>query len=125
METYELTELLKKMFKLTNTLFYWGNNKLTIIDRQSICNRYLNNFFKKIELAEYVYSYLEVIQYKIDMSSSEYIALLTEYAEKKIKKIDELPENLLIKFYVDESTLIDKFRSGNMKEFLKWVYSPI
>lgn len=121
----ELKELLNRMFKLTNTLFYWENDKITIIDHQTICNTFLNKFFKKIDSVEYVYRYLEIMQYKIDMTSDEYFALLTEYADKKIKNVDELEDNLLIKFYVDESTMIDKFRAGNMKEFLKWVYSPI
>lgn len=125
-EDIDLTMLLKKIFKLTNTLFYWDNMKLTFINRQNVCDNFLSKFLKRIAVAEYIYMYLEMIQHKIEMDNREYELLLTEYTEKKIKKNeDDYKETFLIKFYVDETVLIDKFNSGNMKDFLKWIYSPI
>lgn len=125
-EDEELKILLKKIFKLTDVLFYWRNEKLDFRNRQNICDTFLNKFLKRVDNAEFIYTYLEMIQNKILMAPTEYELLLTEYTKKKIKNNDvKNEESFLIKFYVDESILIEKFESGDMKEFLKWLHSPV
>jgi hypothetical protein len=120
----ELKNILKQLFKLTNTLFYWENEKINFAHRYRICNIYLFNFFKKLDVAVQIYSYLEIMQHKISMDFNEYELLLKEYINKKIKSAPDI-ESGFIKFYVEETLCIEKFRSGNMKDFLNWVYSPI
>jgi hypothetical protein len=121
----ELHKILSNAFKFINILFYWKNEKLTFLNRQAVCNIFINKLIKKLDNLETVYSYLEMIQHKIYMDYDQYCLLLTELCEKKMKKQDRIVCNdmFLMKFYIEETMLLDKFNSGNMKEFVKWLYS--
>jgi hypothetical protein len=125
----ELNDTLGKIFKLINTLFYWDNKNIGFSNRLAICHSYLSKFLKKLDIIETLCIYLEMLQYKISMDFLTYESLLTELADKKIRKkddsINDWSEFILIKFYIDESTLIEKFESGNMKDFVKWLCAPI
>jgi len=126
MDDEELHKILSNAFKLINVLFYWKNENLTFLNRQAICNTFVNKLLiKKSDNLETVYSYLEMIQHKIYMDYDQYCLLLTELCEKKMKKQDRMVCNevFLMKFYIEETMLLDKFNSGNMKDLVKWLYS--
>ena len=104
-----------------------------------MCITNLNNFIinnnlvissKKIDRFDLVLSYLEIIQQKIKMDFFKYDCLLRELSAniskmKKTKNIflDESEKNelFLMKFYVDESVFFEKFETGDMAEFIKWL----
>jgi hypothetical protein len=115
---------LLKIFKLINILMYWNNKEVTFLNRKTLCQSFLFKFLKKLDNVEIIYTYLEILQRKIVMNYSSYEKLLIELSEKKLKKNngDNL-EKFLFKFYIDESILLEKFESGNMKDFVKWLYS--
>jgi hypothetical protein len=125
MDEENLHNMLSNAFKLTNVLLYWKNKTFTFLNRQAICKTFLNKLIKKNDNLEIIYSHLEMIQHKICMNYHGYCLLLTELCEKKIKRQDPTDYNdiFLIKFYIEETMLLDKFNSGNMKEFVKWLYS--
>jgi len=130
----ECQNLFLKISKIINTLFFWENTLFDFNDRVELCNQYLYHFLIHIENMDLTVSYLEFIQQKMHVPFSIYKNLLNEIIEKTddkkrahkiLSKDTELNECFLIKFYVEEPVFREKFESGNMKEFVRWLYAPI
>jgi len=122
----EWRENLLKIMKAINILFHWDNAKINFHQRQSLSNKYLLQFIHNINKATPILKFIEIIQEKTDMSFVVYENLLSELL-KKIEssnaKNDTLTnDSALLKFYIEESTFREKFETGNMKDFVKWLY---
>jgi hypothetical protein len=128
----EYQEVFLKISKLTNLLLDWKNENLEFHHRIQICNLYLIRFLKKIDTMTSTIEYLEILQTKMNMSYDKYEELLKEILEKNEKSkrfrsnsfLSELDRNeyFLMKFYIEEPILREKFDDGNMKEFVRWMY---
>jgi len=129
----EYQNLFARISKLSNILFDWQNECIEFSHRLSICNEYLSRFLKQIDFMTSTTEYLEILQTKMSMNYEKYENLLKEILEKKEKvkrpRADSFfsetdrNEYFLMKFYIEEPILIEKFDNGNnMKEFVKWMY---
>lgn len=129
----EYQNLFVRISKLSNILFDWQNECIEFSHRLSICNEYLSRFLKQIDFMTSTTEYLEILQTKMSMNYEKYENLLKEILEKKEKvkrpRADSFfsetdrNEYFLMKFYIEEPILIEKFDNGNnMKEFVKWMY---
>lgn len=127
---HELNDIFHKILKMVNTLFYWTNAKINFETRHHICNFFLSPFLHLTNL-DLTQTNLELIQPQIEMSSQDYEMLLTEIlninTSNKVKKRTwtdiEKQEYILVKFYMNQDTLLEKFETNNMSEFVKWVYT--
>jgi hypothetical protein len=138
----ELKHLFMRLLKISNIIFHWTNMSITFENRKQIYENHFYHFSnflinnnlvissKKIDRFDLVLSYLEIIQQKIKMDFSKYDSLLRELSANmsKMKKtknvfLDESEKNelFLIKFYVEESVFFEKFETGDMEEFIKWL----
>ena len=126
--------LLLKMSTIINTIFHWKNVDFTFNDRRKICDKYLIHFLKKMEYMDVAMSYMEVILQKFEIGYEQYTCLLNEFLERNYRSVkgknisiseSEKNEIFLIKFYIEDSILREKFENGDLKEFVKWLYLPI
>jgi len=119
--------LLLKMTKMTNILFHWENTNINFRDRHHIASTYLFKFLTKIDIFDNTVRYLELTQEKMEMNSAIYESLLKELLKKiefKRTKLETVNNDfLLTKFYIEEHIGREKFDSGDMKEFVRWLYS--
>jgi hypothetical protein len=125
--------ILSKLSKLSNILFYWENINLDFDKRIDICNNYLNRFLIRIDQMFSTIEYLEIIQKKININYETYEKLLKEILERKERIKRERSEtfssefdkneSFLVKFCLEENILHEKLNIGNMKDFVKWLYS--
>lgn len=129
----EYHQLFLKVSKMVNILFNWQNENIDFKHRITICNQYLMRFLKRIDYMESTVDYLDVLQTKMNMNYENYENLLKEILEKKEKSrrprgnsfLTETDKNeyFLMKFYIEEPILREKFDDGNnMKEFVRWMY---
>lgn len=125
----ELKTLFNNISNFTKTLFFWENNNITFENRIYICDNYLHRYLHKIEALELITSYLDIIQQKMNMDYVKYEELLKEILVKieKTKKQniinnEDKNEYFLLKFYVEEQTLHEKFHEGTTKELVKWLF---
>jgi hypothetical protein len=120
-------DLLTKMNKMMNVLFFWENTTICFQERYSFSNNYLFRFLNNIDNMDTTLKYLEIIQEKMNMNYQYYELLLKELLiklESKRKKIDAISnEFILTKFYIDEHICREKFDNGNMREFVNWLYN--
>lgn len=119
-----LQNMLKTISKIMNILFYWENNQITFYERKELCN-YLDFFMKKCFSTPHIIIFLEILQKKTTIKQSEYILLLKELIEmneKKIKKICDINEWTLNKFYIQKNEFEDKINENNIKGLVKWVF---
>ena len=125
----ELRNLLLKITKMINVVFYWENTNIEFHERISISSKYLFRFLNNIDVFDSSIQYLEIIQEKMEMDYLVYDELLKELLKKiestrKKIGITGLDNNdyILMKFYIEEPVCREKFENGNMKEFVKWLY---
>lgn len=119
-----LQNMLKTISKIMNILFYWENNQITFYERKELCN-YLDFFMKKCFSTPHIIIFLEILQKKTTIKQSEYILLLKELIEmneKKIKKICDINEWTLNKFYIQKNEFEDIIHEKNIKRLVKWVF---
>lgn len=119
-----LQNMLKTISKIMNILFYWENNQITFYERKELCN-YLDFFMKKCFSVPHIINFLEILQKKTTIKQSEYILLLKELIElneKKIKKICDINEWTLNKFYIQKNEFEDIIHEKNIKRLVKWVF---
>lgn len=119
-----LQNMLKTISKIMNILFYWENNQITFYERKELCN-YLDSFMKKCFSTPHIIIFLEILQKKTTIKQSEYILLLKELIEmneKKIKKICDINEWTLNKFYIQKNEFEDIIHEKNIKRLVKWVF---
>jgi len=146
-EPEECKALFLRLSKLMDVLFYYSNNQLDFFNRKNICDHYLYRFLhhctflasrqthkdiKYLHHLDITLLYLEVIQQKINnMQYDKYQELLEELLEKnekqkrsiKKKPMDiTMSEDILFKFYAEDSLFKSKYDQGNMKEFVKWLF---
>ena len=127
----EWRPLFLKLFKMVNVLFYWENNHIHLSTRIELCNDYLLKILSNNDCINHVADFLDIIQQKKQFTVELYKQLLTEFIEKMDnKKInrDEITDNneqILIKLYLEETKLFEKLDTGNMKEFVRWLYLPV
>jgi hypothetical protein len=120
----ELSNILFKMFRLTNVLFDWDNQNICFTDRVMISQVYLNRCLTNIDCIDTISTHLDMIHQKLQINIETYKQLLTAILEKTDKKnTPNDNEHYLTKFIIDESIFISKFEDGNMKEFVQWLYS--
>lgn len=116
--------MLKKISKIMNTLFYWENTDFTFYERKELCN-YLDFFMKKCFSVPQIVQFLEILQKKITMKYPEYLLLLKELFdlnEKKMKKICDIDDWTLNKFYIQKNDFEDKINENNIKGLVKWCF---
>jgi len=122
----EIRQMLLKVTKMINILFYWDNYNIDFYQRYSIAGNYLHRFLHKIDNVSNSIQYLEVIQEKMEMDYSLYDQLLKELLKKmetnRIQSGMDASDFILTKFYIEEPLCREKFENGNMKEFVKWLY---
>jgi len=70
-----IQNMLKKISKIMNTLFYWENTEFTFYERKELCN-YLDFFMKKCFSVPQIVQFLEILQKKITMKYPEYLLLV-------------------------------------------------
>ena len=122
-----------KMSKITNTIFHWKSNELSFYDRKELCDNYLGGFLAKFENMDITVSYLEMIQQKCELSYIKYENLINEILEKNEKskrKIVDFTESdkneyFLVKFYIEEPVFREKIEGGDMKDLVRWLYTPV
>uniref|UniRef100_A0A6C0DUM7 Uncharacterized protein n=1 Tax=viral metagenome TaxID=1070528 RepID=A0A6C0DUM7_9ZZZZ len=123
----EIASLLQKCNNIIKILFFWDNNNITTENRMKICNEYLERYFKRIDTTNDIYIYLELIQQKSNMDFLKYFDLLHEFIYKlensrKYKTIcDDMRDECLLKFYIEEDTFHEKINQGQMKELVNWL----
>uniref|UniRef100_A0A6C0JEL0 Uncharacterized protein n=1 Tax=viral metagenome TaxID=1070528 RepID=A0A6C0JEL0_9ZZZZ len=122
----EWREILLKIMKLINLLFHWSNTRINFHERCILLNKYLLRFIYNIDKTNSLLQILEIVQEKTDMSFVVYDNLLSELL-KKIESVNSKNDTFsndsaLLKFYIEESTFQEKFETGNMKDFVKWLY---
>jgi len=147
----EVKTLFIELSFFVHVLFYWSNTSFLFKERKMICDIFLDKFInikylgtlqkqEKKEMSfslmntvqmEITVSYLEIIQQKTTMNYNTYYQLLNEIILKKEKQkkkksvfISEFDRNehLFMKFYNEKSVFLEKFESGNMTEFVNWLY---
>jgi hypothetical protein len=122
----EWRSILLKVIQVTNVLFYWENSNITFYERCELANNYLNRALQRIDTIDTTIKYLEIIQEKMNMEYTVYESLIAELLKKlettrsKIENYSN--ESVLTKFYLEEPACKDKFETGNMREFVKWLY---
>jgi hypothetical protein len=119
-----IQNILKKISKIMNTLFYWENTEFTFYERKELCN-YLDFFMKKCFSLPQIVQFLEILQKKITMKYPEYLLLLKELFdlnEKKMKKICDIDDWTLNKFYIQKNDFEDKINENNIKGLVKWCF---
>jgi hypothetical protein len=119
-----IKNILKKISKIMNTLFYWENTEFTFYERKELCN-YLDFFMKKCFSVPQIVQFLEILQKKITMKYPEYLLLLKELFdlnEKKMKKICDIDDWTLNKFYIQKNDFEDKINENNIKGLVKWCF---
>ena len=122
----EWRNILLKVTKMINVIFYWENINISFYERENISNTYLYRFLNKIDEIDNSLQYLEVIQEKLEMDYNVYDNLLKELIKKmetnRSKTGMDLNDFILTKFYLEEPQCREKFENGNMKEFVRWLY---
>jgi hypothetical protein len=129
----EWRRLFIKISKIMNTIFQWNNDKLEFFDRKELCDTYLARFLLRLEKMDVSISYLEIIQEKADLEYKQYGNLIKEILEKNEKskrKSHEWTESdkneyFLMKFYIEEPVFREKLEDGDMKELVRWLYTPV
>ena len=114
-----------------NEEIFWNNDLLMLNDRTDICNIFVLHGLLNIENMDVIVSYLEIIQQKILVTREPaiYKELLIEidkltnnkqkmYKNKYLLNADK--NDVLMKFYIDEQILIEKFDSS-IKEFVNYI----
>jgi hypothetical protein len=126
----DATDMLKRMLSIIHSLLHWENSSYTLVDRQDICDQFLERFcisaFRLGKNMEYTYSVVEMIQQKIEMGIEDYKNILVEILcriEKKRVPADSGMEKILQKFYVEDITLFEKFDRPSKQEFVQWLYA--
>jgi len=120
-------QILFKITDLMSVLFHWSNSSLTFFDRRDLCSKYLLRCLNKLDHVDNTLKYLEVIQEKMDMNYAVYDVLIAELLKKteptrSKSMILDLNDSILTKFYLEEIVCKEKFETGNMREFVKWLY---
>jgi len=127
----ECVKLVRDICTFTNRLLCWENTNITTDERICICQQYLppcKDFIKHIELSSI---YLDYIHDKTYIQYTIYCELLTEIntllkTPALITRVDENINNtLLVKFYLEEDMFYQKIKGNNMKEFARWLYTPV
>jgi hypothetical protein len=129
----EWRNLFVKILKIVNIVFHWKNANLDFHDRKEICENYLGRFLSKFENLDTTISYLEIIQQKCELDYKTYECLLKEILEKlekskrRMSDLDDFDKNeyFLIKFYVEEPVFREKLEGGDMKDLVRWLYTPV
>jgi len=121
-----LQEIMKKISKIMNSLFYWENNDFTFYERKELCN-YLDFFMKKCFSVPHIVHFLEILQKKIYIKYPEYLLLLKELFDLNEKKIKsycdiDIKDWTLNKFYIQKNDFEDKINENNIKGLVKWVF---
>jgi hypothetical protein len=119
-----LQNTLRSISKIMNIIFFWENSEITFYERKELCN-YLDLFMKKCFYIPHIINFLEILQKKTAMKQCEYILLLKELIdlnEKKIKKICDINEWTLNKFYIQKYEFEDKINENNIKGLVKWAF---
>jgi len=126
-------DLFSKMINIINVLLYWENTRLSFENRNYICETYLPIFLLNYENLDL--THIEIIQEKIKMDDVKYLELLKEVGEmltsvstkphkkKNALTQEEKTEQILTKFYMNETNIVEKFEKEEMSDFVKWVYS--
>jgi hypothetical protein len=123
----DIIDLLHKCNNVVKILFFWENPTITMENRMKICNEYLDRYFSRIDTSVDICVYLELIQQKTNMDFLKYFDLLHEIIYKlentrKYRTINEdLRDECLLKFYIEEDTFNEKINKGHMKEFVNWL----
>ena len=128
-EEFEIRDLFHNISKFTKILFFWDNINITFENRVKICDEYFHRFLCRSDAIENVQSHLEIIQQKISMNYEKYFDLLKEVLSliEKTKKIAikecDRDEWVLMKFYVEEKILFEKFNNDTTtKDLVKWLF---
>jgi hypothetical protein len=122
----KLQEIMKKISKIMNILFYWENTEFTFYERKELCN-YLDLFMIKCFSLPHIVSFLEILQKKITIKYPEYILLLKELIELNEKKRKsycdiDIKDWILNKFYIQKNVFEDKINDNNIKGLVKWCF---
>lgn len=131
-ENTNWTIVFPKILKFINVLLFWNNDLLILNDRTDICNIFLLHGLLNIENMDVIVSYLEIIQQKIlvNREPAIYKELLIEIIDKLSNNKQKMYKNkyllnadkndVLMKFYIDEQILIEKFDSS-IKDFVNYI----
>ena len=123
----DIIELLHKSNNIIKILFFWENQNITNENRMKICNEYLDRYFNRLDTSVDICTYLELIQQKTYMNFLKYFELLHEFIYKlensrKYKTIhQDIRDECLLKFYIEEDTFHEKMNNGHMKELVNWL----
>lgn len=129
----DVTNKMKRMLSIIHALLHWENLNYTLQDRQEICDMFLERFcnaaFRLGGNMDFTYSALEMIQQKIEMSMDDYKNVLAEILRRIEKKKvgpdsgNQTMEKILLKFYVEDNVLFEKFDQPSKQEFVQWLYA--
>jgi len=122
-------ELFLQLNKMLNTLFFWGNHGITCEDRLTLCNNYLLFYLLNVKYTYPLNAYIDILHQRIsNMEFDKYNEIMKELLNgiktKKNYDIDSTEYGLL-KFYIDEDTMYERYKDCTAKEFAKWIKTSV
>jgi hypothetical protein len=125
-----------QMIKITETLLSWNNEKFTLENRLSICNKFLQSYILLLNNEWLIYygNALEFILEKTNESEfDEYTSFLTEFylfvssCKKKQPLTESIINNIYLNKYYSQIEEFDKVvsiwkKEKNSKTFIKWFF---
>lgn len=128
----EWRSMYSRILNVVNVLFYWNNEDFTFQERKKICDDQLLRYLHSIDKLDFATVYLEHIQQNFEPKFEFYQNLLTIMIAKteKMRRIrsgsvteQEKNEQLLIKFSFNRDVFNEKYKSGNIEDLVKWLYT--
>lgn len=128
----EWRSMYSRILNVVNVLFYWNNADFTFQERKNICDDLLLRYLHSIDKLDFATVYLEHIQQNFEPNFGFYHNLLTILIAKteKMRRIrsgsvteQEKNEQLLNKFSFNRDVFNEKYKSGNIEDLVKWLYT--
>lgn len=126
MENSDSQPLFSQLILMVNSFFYWEAQHITCEDRLMLSTLFLKKYLIQLQKIEMAHSMIALIQQKIvDIPIQKYKEWIQEWIKimEKNRKLKGNPDNMLLRIHTDEDMVMDKYRQGDMKEFVLWLIS--
>lgn len=117
------------LFTMIQCFFAWSNTAITFRERTKLSKTFLKQYMHNVDKLKTAITYLEFLHERLTMQYSRYNVLLMELLKFNLNNTtsnnNSLEEEILLKFFVEKNVMYENYENNDMKELVKWLYSPL